>query len=346
MHTEAHTIRYSGKGRHYRDLPIVTKPDFVLQHNSNLTVQSHFSDESKATPRLTDRELADEVAHWQAARLSVWDEPLYTIHHIQGAAAITFRLTRFLIYRATYGSVHDELALAIATHDLEEIKKRRDALLPKRKRFLGSAEGLLNFHDRLCVGGPIVLFAARTEDDDLSLILQRRSFQVSDEPGVFTVIPKAFHQPLVSAWEEVDIPSTIYRECYEELFGGEDRPGGQRHISHQFYLAECPAVAKLYNQPNHTLQPLGVIWDLLRGNYHVAYCLYVHEQEWWNQFHRQMRVNWEVDEKIEPVTKASDLAALNELISRTDWAAEAYFTFIEGLRWLSGVDEKIAYISS
>jgi hypothetical protein len=181
-----------------------------------------------------------------------------------------------------------------------------------------------------------VLFAAQTKNNDLALLLQRRSLTVSDEPGSLTVIPKAFHEPIISARDEHDPEDTIYRECYEELFGG-DEQSTKRHISSRFYLRYCPGVEELFNGKgkNHQLIPLGINWDLLRGNYMLNYCLYVEDPDWWDKYQHEIQVNWEVDSVAEPATLLSEANQIHDLINRQDWAPEAYFAFIEGLRWLA-----------
>ena len=349
LHTEAQTIRYSGLNNEPHDLPLITRENLIYQNNNNLEVKSAYSDETIVTPQLSPDEIIREIVNWTASKLQIWDDPLYTINKLEDTLKITFRLTRFLNYRVSYGSVADELAVAIATHGIAELSRSFGSLLPKRNRFLGSLDAFLNFSTRLCVGGVTVLFAARTEDNDIDIILQRRSLHVSDEPGSFTVIPRAFHQPVINPLKEVDVPTTIYRECYEELFGGEAEPDQRRHISSHYFLTQCPGVAELYvgqNGKNHYLQPLGIVWDLVKGTYAIAYCLYVHDPEWWQKYQHGIRVNWEVDTKVEPVVRLSQTNLIHNLIQRREWAPEAYFTFIEGLRWLAQNEKKLANIKS
>jgi hypothetical protein len=319
----------------------------VLRRNAKLQVECDFDDETAARPILSEQELAEELAHWHAANLNLWDDKIYSMHRIDGAARITFRSSRFFSYRATYGSLPDELALALIEHGFEKIRENKDLLLPKRKRFLSSADALLRFDNRICIGGPQALFAFRT-DDDIAMIIQRRSNQVSDEPGVFVVVPKAIHQPTISDWDERHLEITLYRECYEELFGGIDRPSERRHLSHESFIAECPAIKELIERREqiHLLQPLGILWDFLRGNYHVVYCLFVHDPGWWKRHQASLKVNWEIDENIKPFLRASQRLRLHNFIVRKDWAPESYFTFIEGLRWLSEKDDRIAHIRS
>ncbi|MCJ7603977.1 MAG: hypothetical protein MUO63_21085 [Desulfobulbaceae bacterium] len=295
-----------------------------------------------------------EISHWEAANLKIWNDKLYSLQNViysnnnnSHDIKLNFCETDFYTYRATYGSINDELAMFV--YKKQHLKflsyKKLRAHLPKREFFLNSINEIFSFSNRICAGGPIVLFAINRGNDNIGVIIQKRSVYVSDEPGAITVIPKAFHQPYIDPYEDFDLESTIWRECYEELFGGEDLLRNKRHISNDFYLSKKEALRDLHGR--YELKPLGVFWDLFRGNYHVAYCLFVHDPAWWEKYSRDICVNWEVDQELKGFLKldSGNQHSLIHLVGRHDWAPESYFTFIEGLRWLSTKVSTCGFIS-
>jgi len=78
-----------------------------------------------------------------------------------------------------------------------------------------------------------------------------------------------------------------------------------------------------------------MVWDLMRGNYHPTYCLFVRDPEWWERYRHEIRLNWEVDAEVMPLVRLRDHASVNFLLGYRNWAPEAYVSLVEGLRWLT-----------
>jgi len=343
------TIRYLYPDGAARDLPLLTLPGLISRLNPALSVECEYSGPAKGVS-ISNKELVHAQEHWEALGIETWDSHQYSLCDVEGASTLTFQDTSFHLYRATYGEVYDELAVLLARRGLENVKKmspsRLASSMPKRGQYLGSVDAMFDFPTRVCVGGIVVLFAARTEEDDLAVIVQRRSDKVSNEPRALTVIPRAYHEAGIAPELEYNLESSVYREIYEEIFGGKDR--AIPHISHEFYLGICEPVRELKEGrgKNHILKPTGMVWDLYHGNYQVCYCLYVTDATWWTRYHRQMVMNWESEVKLEeawtgkrvmkPVMTRS--SKVQGFVERRDWVADAYFAFIEGLRWLAEVD--------
>jgi hypothetical protein len=129
---------------------------------------------------------------------------------------------------------------------------------------------------------------------------------------------------------------------WEELFGGKDKPEGE--ISALHFLDKSPAIKELYERKgeNHQLVPLGLMWDLYRGNFIVPYCLYITDPNWWSKYSNSMKLNWEFDtiRNITPVFV--NRGGLTGLFDAREWAVDSYFTFIEAIRWLSSRDEAVS----
>ena len=333
-----------GPGYKQRELPLVSINNLPVLTRGLQNVDFDYKGKLENNPKPSEKELADNVSLWKAAELDFRDGLCYSMAAQHDTGKFDLRGSRFLTYRATIATVLDELALAVKDHGIKKLHKKQWNLLPLRTKYLGSCQALLDLNHRICLGGANVLFAVRIPKDKLALVIQRRSRYVSDEPGTLTVVPKFFHESIIDPKKEADMESSIYREIYEELFGGEDRPGKRRYLFSDYYHKLCPAVKDLYdnrNNPDHNiLTPICLAWDLLRGNYHFAYCFYVKEQKWWEEYNKQIQVNWEVDEEVKPVVMADDHKQIYDLIAREDWAPEAYISFIEGLRWLQSTNEK------
>jgi len=264
--------------------------------------------------------------------MKIFDAPLYSLQEVSAEGDMKFRLTRFFVYRPTFGALPDELTLAVADHRIEEIRNNPDEYLPLRSKILPDLQVLTEFAGRIVAGGPAVLFAVTLPKGDVGVLLQRRSRTVSDEQGVFSVVPKAFHQPMVDADSEVSLRNTVLRESYEELFGGEETGG---YVDPVHYLQKCDAVRELADPEVATIQPTGLVWDLSRGNYHPLYCCFVQDPHWWERYKSSVRLNWEVDPEVRPLVPLSDSKTLANILGNEEWAPESYVALVEGLRWLA-----------
>jgi hypothetical protein len=327
---------YSAPDSPQRVLPLITRKNYFGQEGSRFQPVGHHVGDLSQVPRIDTEDLLEQLAILDAVGVRVWDDPLYSLHGISSTGQMNFRLTRFVLYRTQCGSLLDELALAIAKESIGVVRQRAEELLPRRAKFLPSVEALLAFEARIVAGGPAVLFVARLSDQDFGIVVQRRSYQVSDELGALSVVPKAFHQPMIDPSAEAVLEKTVYRECYEELFGGEEQHG---YVDPEFYLAKCEAVRELRDPKISSLQPLGLVWDLSRGNYHPLYCLFVRSKDWWDRHHSAIRLNWEVDPELRPMVRLGDLCAVSALLHRQNWAPESYVALVEGLRWLATESE-------
>jgi hypothetical protein len=279
---------------------------------------------------------ADRVAEWLELGIKVWDRPTYSLSGFSGDGRPGFRLTQFVTYRSTFGALEDEVLVALgetgcvrAAFEAAAAPRR----LGRRFTFMPNAESLLDTRSRLCIGGPLVLFAVLGQQE-LQFLVQRRSPDVSDEAGQLTVVPKAVHQPEVDPKLESDLEATIWREVHEELMGGEEPSSRLRPIVPDWYLAACPLLDELINGKKFTLKPLGFVLDLVRGNFHAGYVLLIRDQQWFDRAKRDMRMNWEFSGHESPLNRFPG-RDLNALIYAEDWAPEAYWTFIEGLRWIA-----------
>jgi len=350
--TPVHSVRYIYPTGEALDLPLVTRREYVRHTAPSLGFSFAYSGEAKAF-EIDAKALAQAQARWLAAGLRLWGGPVFSLQSVElepPTASLEFRTVEFFTYRASYGEVFDELGLALAdkglTSTLDDLRTRRLHLFPLRERYMPDLRRVMALEKRICAGGPIVLIAARTEDNDLAFIIQRRSDQVSDEPLALTPVPRAFHGPEVDASVEYDMTLVVLREMWEELFGGEDRPSGELSALH--FIDKCPAVRELFDgrDTNHVLAPLGLMWDLYRGNFIASYCLHITDPTWWTRHSRAMKLNWEFDVIRKNTPVFASRGGLATLLDARDWALDSYFAFIEGVRWLAPREELVSRLSS
>lgn len=181
-------------------------------------------------------------------QVKTWDDPTFRLTRASIAAPIRsleFSLTSFNLYRFTSGLLDDEIKESLANYDgnVSHIIRDRKKSLPVREALLPNVGSINDLSSRFCVGGPAVVFAmARGVPYNYFLILlQIRSAQVTDSPGRLAVLPQGFHQPLLNHPEsEVNLSWTVYKEVFEEIYGGEEVMRSSQRLTHDWYMKDIP----------------------------------------------------------------------------------------------------------
>lgn len=166
------------------------------------------------------------------------NNPLYRLLNVditQHRLEATVALADFADYALTMDLLENELvnALAMGTRQVSGNTDLAGMLpLPLRDSYLPTVASALAFGKRLCMGGPVALLAAARastryaqREPDYVLLVQERSTRVLNATGRLAVVPKAFHEPLIEATEEVRLSASLERELEEELLGREDLEG-------------------------------------------------------------------------------------------------------------------------
>jgi hypothetical protein len=326
------------------NLPLISQEKLIRTNNHPIHFAYYYTGKSGFK---IDKKIEDEAKKkWQDYDLHLIEGDLFSLDFFQQESAtinIYFQSTTFFRYRATYGNIFDEIAEKLATKGVkwvnDQLRRRKLKSFPLRNKFLPDIKSVFERKGRICAGGPIVLIAVKTEDDYV-IILGRRSAKVSDEPLALTPIPRAFHSSEIDLENNEDhkLTTTIYREIWEELFGGRESADGQ--FDAFYFLEDCPALKNLYDNQgkNHVLVPLGLMWDLYRGNFVASYCLYISDPTWWTNYHRLLKVNWEFDRKNKSAVYVRT-ARIKDFLQDESWASDSFFCFVEGLRWLCLIDE-------
>ena len=207
--------------------------------------------------------------------------------------------------------------------------------------------GYIIFRNRLCGGGIVVLcaMARPAPDHDFIMPIYRRSRTVSDSQGAFSTVPRGYHQPHVDAHDERNLSFSVYRELYEELFGGEEVERGTRHYHPDWFFPRCEPLQWLLNHPeSYTLECTGFGMNLRLGDYTFVILLAVHDEDFYRLYGRRITGNWEASESVDDRRRISSKKPeiLSSLIGNAaQWDGAALFAFVEGLRRLEKLDKEI-----
>jgi transcriptional regulator with XRE-family HTH domain len=295
--------------------PVTPMPDAIL---------------SKALDRLA------QVAAAGADAPVMINKPLYSLRSLEHEAdslQATFAVDAFAHYALTYDLLEVELAEAIRSEGRPTLPLR-DALLP-------DVRSVVDPDRRLCAGGVAGLFAmarpaTRHRAADFAFVVQQRSGTVLNVAGRLSVMPKAFHQHLVSPADEVGVGTTLRRELEEELFGREDfdEGGGRPKLALNPYHRHARSVpmAWLADTGAATYQCTAAGLNLLTGNFEFACLITVTDERFWEQFSGSCTPNWEAA-GIQVFSTASP-AMLASMITDPRWTEEGLFALIQGLRAL------------
>jgi len=282
--------------------------------------------------------------------ICVWDAPIYRLVHADvtgDALSVRFALDRFLSHRFTTGSLFVESAQALidTNFDIKKALSLKAEKLSRREKLLPTGRSLLRFDNRVCAGGVATVFAlAREKPMDFVIPLQKRSMSVSGAPGMRSVIPKAFHQPMVDSAAETRLSHTVYRELFEELFSGGETERKVRRLKHDWFLEECEPLKWLVDNESEkdsfelVCTSFGI--DLVYGNYEFAILLCIQNPEYWNIFGHLLVTNWEASEVDTLLVSTADSDLLSGIISKRDWTGDSLVSFVEGLKQLKKLDPK------
>lgn len=96
--------------------------------------------------------------------VETWDNPTFRLMSVpiaQTVQSLDFSLTSFLSYRFTIGLLEDEIKESLVKYEgnVTRILSERKKSSPIREAFLPDAGCIADLSNRLCVGGPVVVFA-------------------------------------------------------------------------------------------------------------------------------------------------------------------------------------------
>ncbi len=317
------------------------KPEWIgLQPPRSHTACQLVADRSLPSCTAAERSYGPNVAQrLRMAKVMLHNLPLYRLVDLWFSDTLhaSFCTTEFFAYRFRSGLLEDELLDNLLEHGTDLPGSERE--LPVREALLPDLDHLLALDRRVCGGGiGAVVALGRELHGQLQFVipLQRRSRAVADARGELAVLPKGFHQSCAGAPDEVDVRWTLWRELYEELFGGADAALSEPHASHDWYLEKCPAVRWFHegHRGGFRLETSAFGFNAVTGNYDVALLLMVPDEAYWNTFQRQRGLpSDEIEGGLEWIP-TMDRERIKEVLLRPNWTSEALFQFVEGLKLL------------
>lgn len=273
----------------------------------------------------------------------LWSDPSYRLVSLSkdnGTLRFGFDSVDFLEYRFSAGLMADELRNALMTTDAETVLANRSTLLPLRELWMESRQALTALDRRLCAGGAAVMVAlARgAPDHDFLIPVHVRSGQVAEGQGYVSASFNGFHEWHVDSAAEVHIRWTVFRELFEELFGGEEAERPSRHLMHDWYFKH-PYMNYFRDASRFTTEVLGIGFDSLTGNWECAVLLALTNEDYWNDFANLLQYNWEASKQPKDVLRLStkNIEPWKPLLGRR-WASDSLVCLAEGMKRLHEID--------
>lgn len=275
--------------------------------------------------------------------IELWDNDTYILNKSNfdnGVLSATFRVDKFLKHRFSFGLLLDELHFAIhqTKNEPKVLLNSRNKLLPIRNQLMPTLDTIFDFNQRLCAGGIEVLVAiARPKPhSDYALVFQNRAMVVADYQGLYCAVPRAFHQPAIDFRSEVRLSSTVKRELFEELLGGEEVERNVKRVSSEWYIKKSKPLHWLFSNSDHYDMFCvchGI--NIITGNYNYGIVLLIKDEKFWIEYSDQLVRNWEI-EKIQLVSsKEKELIA--NLLTEQHWTDESMMLMNEGLLLLKEI---------
>jgi hypothetical protein len=293
--------------------------------------------------QIPENNLAEFIAYIEETKPQIWNAPIYRLFGIEltpNRFKASFAMEKFYNYRFTFGLLREELtqALISAEYNIDKLLLNKIKYLPLREQLLPDGYSLVNFHNRMCAGGVVVLSAFARSQNDYAIPIQRRSGLVIDSQGMLSVIPTAIHQPMIEHYFELNPSFTAYREIGEELFNIKELNRDSPHVKFDWFFNKKQMKWLRENRGAYTLKCSAFGIDLLSGNYEITILFAVHDDTFWNKYGDSLINNWETSNMR--VLSSNNSEELAKYILEPEWSGEGLLSFIEGLRLLKTLDKK------
>lgn len=281
-----------------------------------------------------------------------WNDPVYRlckVHVTNTSFNASFRDDWFADWRFSVGLLREELihALEQTNENVSEVIANRGDLLPARERWLPDTASFENYNNRICIGGPVCLFAlARKEQKDYALIIQDRSKEVTDGRNCISVVPQGIHQKMGRIAQQIPLSLSCFRELYEELFGGVEvkrtdivssdlQPDWfmDRHLAMRWFRDN------LRNRDKYCMRMTCYGIESVSAAYNIGVLLVVHDPGFWERYVKNvdgLDKSWETDDLH--CISSLDRKRIHDLLKDERWTVEGLCPFLEGLKQLKDFD--------
>jgi hypothetical protein len=148
------------------------------------------------------------------------------------------------------------------------------------------------------------------------------------------------HQPTTraNAREETSIAATVYRETYEELFGGKEVERDDKHVEPRWYMSQPQLAWFEENTGSFTLELVSFGINLVDGTYEFGVLLVVQDEQYWKKFGRTTTLNYEFHDSETLLYSTVDAERLASLMTDPRCADVSLIVLVEGLRRLAQLD--------
>jgi hypothetical protein len=304
--------------------------------------ESDFREKKKKNDKIIRKNKAKKIA-LELSGTKIWDAPVYTIDKFPESEGGTFNLSlsSYLSYRLDIGEIQDEIFNYVyrKLQKGKSFKKIFDKIsnsdLPFRLKYGETLDAFCDLSKRDVPVGVEALIAFQRENDYL-FIIQKRAKELSETPGGYAVLPAAIHQHMIDIDKEKHLINTLYREIYEELFGGEEVSGKTRHISHDWYFKSSTSLKELRDQSNVICTGGGM--NLNNGFFDFSLLVRVTNSSYWDDHCHKMKTSWEASEIDNPILSTNQPEKIEQILKKESWLANSRFAFEQGLIKLQTLD--------
>lgn len=172
--------------------------------------------------------------------------------------------------------------------------------------------------------------------------VQRRSAKVSTGKGILSLLPSGMHQPTTraNAEEESSVAATAFREMFEELFGGKEAEGEDRHLKPLWFMRQPQLAWFLDPCRKFTLEIVSFGLNLVDGTYEFGVLLAVRDSRYWDGFGDDMEPNEEFDDAETRPFSTMDTERLSSLLTNPRCADVSLIALVEGLKRLHQLEPR------
>lgn len=289
--------------------------------------------------RTTPAEVEALRTELRSRGITFHNKPIYCLQSFDplGRSVLaTFLLGQYADYKLKLGKLEEELASALAAAHFQPERAKRE-LMPFRNELLPDAAAIANYGGRLCAGGTNILLAfRRSKPNDFVFYVKRRSSKVSTGKGVLSLLPSGMHQPTTraNAEEESSVAVTVLREMYEELFGGKEVEGEDRHLKPLRFMRDPRIAWFTDHKRGFKLEIVSFGLNLLDGTYEFGVLLAVLDPRYWDEFGDDMEPNEEFDDTDTRPFSTMEAERIAWLLTNPRCADVSLIAIVEGLRRL------------
>jgi DNA-binding winged helix-turn-helix (wHTH) protein len=277
-----------------------------------------------------------------------YNKPIYCLRSFdpRGQHAVaSFAMAHYADYKVKLGRLEEETTKALehSGFSAKVAYDKRRTLMPIRKELLPNSRVIANYSERLCAGGTNVLFAMRRPElEGFTFYVKRRSTKVSTGKNVFSLIPSGMHQPVTgaSAQEETSVAATVYRETWEELFGGKEVEGEDEHYKPLWFMSTRQLAWFRNNLGSFTLEVVSFGLNLMDGTFEFGVLLVIKDPDYWEQFADGIIPNIEFKDSATAPFNTTDRVRLASLLGEPQCADTSRIALVEGLRRLHQLEPR------